>query len=115
MKNPIIIAGTVVASVADLLNDTRLQTLPSAGVLTVELQSSAQSATNNFTTSVQLPSGDTPMNGTGVPAGVTSGALNANDKTQASFLVQQGGHATISFDLTGTATLAYRITFTPAG
>lgn len=113
MRNPIIISGLLTATTADLLNDTRLQTLPANGVLTVEFQADEQSATNNFTVSVQLPGGDTPMNGASIPAGVTSGALNANDKTQASFLVQQGGHVTISATETGTAVLAYRITYSP--
>lgn len=112
--NPIILSGLVTATTADLLNATRLQTVPRGGVLTVEFQASEQSATNNYTVSIELPDGDTPMNATGIPAGVTSGALNANDKTMASFIVQQGGHATISCTETGTAVLAYRITYTPA-
>ena len=112
--NPIIISGILTASVADLLNDTRLQTVPAGGVMTFEFQSSELSATNSFDVSIQLPGGGTPMNSTPIPAGVTSGALNANDKTLASFIVQQGGHVTVTANETGTAVLAYRITYTPA-
>lgn len=111
---PIIIAGVLDATVADLLNDTRLQTVPAGGLMTFEFQASEQSPTNSFDVSIQLPSGDTPMNAVPIAAGVTNGALNANDKTQASFLVQQGGHVTVGCTETGSATLTYRITYTPA-
>jgi len=112
---PIILSGNLDATVADLLNDTRLQTVPSNGIMTFEFQASDASLTDNFAVSIQMPSGDTPMNGVVIPAGVTSGALNANDKLQASFPLRQGGHVTVSCTETGTALLAYRITYTPAG
>lgn len=110
---PIILSGVLDGTVADLLNDTRLQTVPSNGMMTFEFQASANDATNNFEVSIQMPSGDTPMNGVRMPAGVTAGALNANDKLQATFPLRQGGHVTVGATETGTATLAYRITYTP--
>lgn len=114
MRNPIILSGILSASSGDILNDTRLQTVPAGGVMTLEFQASAQDASNSGAVSVQLPNGDTPMNTVPIPAGATSGALNANDKTQASFIVSQGGHVTISYTETGTVVLAYRVTYTPA-
>lgn len=110
---PIIIAGLTAASVTDLLNDTRLQTVPANGVLTVEFQAADADATNQFTVSVQLPNGDTPMNGILVPKGATAGSLNSDDKMMASFTIRQGGHATISLTETGSSTCWYRISYTP--
>lgn len=111
--NPIIISGIGSATIADLLNDTRLQTVPANGVLTVEFQASANNGSNNAKLSVKLPGGDAPMSDVNMPQGATGGALNANDKMQASFVVAQGGHTQISVAVTGTVAFQYRITYTP--
>ena len=62
---PIILSNLEAASNADILQGTRLQTVPAGGILTFELQAAEASITNNYTVSVQMPNGDTPMNNTG--------------------------------------------------
>ena len=103
-------------SVQDILNDTRLQTVPARGFLTFELVSDQNTATNNFVTSVQMPSGDTPMNAVAVPgdAGGNVGVLDDRMKMQISVPVTQGGHTQFSVTRTGaTAILFYRVTYSP--
>ena len=112
---PIVISALLSGTNADILQGTRLQTVYANGILTFELSASVASATNFYTTSIQLPDGDTPLNGVLVPAnGGTDGLLDDRNKLMASFRTGQGGHATFSVTETGTATLIYRVTFTPA-
>lgn len=114
-RSPIIVSASITASNTDILQGTRLQTVPDNGVLTFELQASVADATNNFTASVQLPSGDTPMNAVLVPAGnsATAGIIDDRTSLTASFPVQQGGHCVLSADETGTSVMTYRVTYTP--
>jgi hypothetical protein len=114
MAGPIVLSNTERASNSDILQGTRLQTVPQGGYLTFELQSSANDLTDNFTVSVQMPNGDTPLNEVYVVAGVTTGALNNNDKMQITLPVAQGGHTVFSCTETGTAQLTWRVTYTPA-
>lgn len=117
MAGPIILSGQEAADNTDILQGTRLQTVPRGGFLTFELQASDNDATNNYTVSVQMPGGDTPMNATRVPAGNTSGLAGViDDRTclTATFPVTQGGHTVFSCDETGDAELTWRVTYTPA-
>ena len=112
----IILSGQEAASNTDILANTRLQTVPSAGVLLFELQASDNDATNNFTASIQLPGGDTPMELVRVPCGNSTGlagVLDDRTKLMASFRVAQGGHTVFSCVETGDAELTWRVTFTP--
>jgi hypothetical protein len=116
MVNPIILSGQEAASNTDILQGTRLQTVASRGVLTFELQASDNDATNNFTVSVQMPGGDTPMNATRIPCGNSTGLAGVIDERTdltASFAIQQGGHCVFSCTETGDAELSWRITYTP--
>ncbi|MEL0100042.1 MAG: hypothetical protein VW907_10840 [Opitutae bacterium] len=99
---------------SDILQGTRLQTVPQGGFLTFELQSSSNDATNYFTTSIQMPNGDTPLNTVRVPSGDGTGELDERKKLMITLPVAQGGHAVFSVDETGTAVLAWRVTYTPA-
>ncbi len=115
---PIILSGQEAASNADILQGTRLQSAPSAGLLTFELQASDNDAANNYTASIQLPGGDTPMNGTRMPCGNSTGLAGVIDERTnltASFAIRQGGHAVFSCTETGDSELTWRVTFTPAG
>lgn len=109
----IVQSAQLVATTADILQGTRLQTVPKDGILTFEISSDVASATNNYTTTIQMPNGDTPLNGVLVPASGTAGLLDDRNKLQASFRSGQGGHAVFSVTETGTAVLTYRVTFTP--
>ena len=114
---PIILSSQEAATNADILQGTRLQTVPAGGLLTFELQASDNDATNNYTVSVQMPNGDTPMNATRVPCGNSTGlagVLDERTNLTASFPIAQGGHCTFSCTETGDSELTWRVTYTPA-
>ena len=116
MAGPIILSGQEAADNTDILQGTRLQTVPRGGFLTFELQASDNDATNNYTVSVQMPGGDTPMNATRVPCGNSTGLAGVIDERTnltATFPIVQGGHAVFSCDETGDAELSWRVTYTP--
>lgn len=117
MAGPIILSGQEAADNSDILQGTRLQTVPRGGFLTFELQASDNDATNNYTVTVQMPGGDTPMNATRIPCGNTSGLAGVIDERTnltATFPITQSGHAVFSCDETGDAELSWRVTYTPA-
>lgn len=117
MAGVIVLSGQEAASNTDILQGTRLQTVPAGGSMTFELQASDNDATNNYTVSVQMPGGDTPMNGVRVPCGNTSGLAGVIDERtdlQATFPIAQGGHAVFSCTETGDAEMTWRVTYTPA-
>lgn len=107
----IVVSGLLSATDTDVLANTRLQSLPGPGAIIVELQASANDGTNGYTATLNLPDGATPMESVQVVAGVTAGALNANDKMLASYRATQGGKVTLSLTEAGTATCAYRVTW----
>lgn len=114
---PIILSSQESASNTDILQGTRLQTVPAGGTLTFELQASDNDATNNFTVSVQMPGGDTPMTDVRIPCGNSTGlagVLDERTNLTASFPIGQGGHCVFSAVETGDAELTWRITYTPA-
>lgn len=113
---PIIVSGQEAGSNTDILQGTRLQTVPSNGILLFELQASDNVAANHYTVSIELPSGDTPMNDVLVPAGATAGLagiIDSRENLLASFRVGQGGHSTLSCIETGDAEFTWRVTFSP--
>jgi hypothetical protein len=113
---PIILSATETASNADILQGTRLQTVPAGGVLTFELQASNGTSTNNFVVSVQMPNGDTPLNNVLIP-GCNPGLEGVIDERQnltVSFPIMQGGHCVFSCTETGSSGLTWRVTYTPA-
>lgn len=113
---PITEAGFEAASNTDILQGTRLQTVPSNGVLTFEMQASDLIAANSMAVSIQLPNGDTPMNGVLVPQGDTAGVtgvLNSRNYMRASYPIAQGGHCSFSVVEVGDTELTWRVTFTP--
>ncbi len=114
MAGPIVLSSTEIASNADILQGTRLQTVPQGGYLTFELQCIDNTDTSNMAVSVQMPNGDTPLNDVRVTAGVTGGGLNNNDKMQITLPVAQGGHTVFSCTETGGTQLTWRVTYTPA-
>lgn len=114
---PIILSGQEAASNTDILQGTRLQTVPARGLLTFELQASDNDATNNYSVSIQMPGGDTPMNNTRIPCGNTSGLAGVIDERTnltATFPIAQGGHPVFSCTETGDAEFSWRVTYTPA-
>lgn len=116
MAGPIVVSGLLTASNTDILQGTRLQTVPQGGFLTFEIISNLNDATNNYTASIQLPSGDTPLNAVLVPGSNPSlaGVMDDRQKLLISAPVRQGGHTVFSVTESGTAILFYRVTYTPS-
>ena len=113
---PIILSGMELATNADILQGTRLQTVPSGGILTFELQSTEATPAANNVVSIQMPNGDTPLNSTLVPAcnPSLSGVIDERQNLTVSFPIQQGGHCVFSTTETGATQLTWRVTYTPA-
>ncbi len=112
----IILSDQELATNTNILQGTRLQTVPRNGVLTFELQASDSDATNNFTASIQLPNGDTPLNLTRIPTGGSTGLAGVIDEREAlklQFRIAQGGHCVFSCVETGTTELTWRVSFKP--
>lgn len=116
MAGVIVLSGQEVASNTDILQGTRLQTVPAGGMLTLEIEADLNDATNNYTCTLQLPDGDTPLNAVRVPANGAGadGVIDEREKLMFSALVGQGGHPVFSVTETGTAVVSWRVTFTPA-
>lgn len=110
----IVESALLAATTADILQGTRLQTVPANGILTFEISSDLATAAAQFVATIQLPNGDTPLNGVLVPASAVIGQLDDRNKLMMSFLIGQGGHSVFSVTETGTAVLIYRVTYTPA-
>lgn len=110
----IVLSALEAATNTDILQGTRLQTVPRNGILTFEISADLNTAAANYLATIQLPNGDVPLNGVLVPASGVIGQLDDRNKMQVSFATGQGGHSTFSIVETGTAVLVWRITFTPA-
>jgi hypothetical protein len=113
---PIILSGNIISSNADILQGTRLQTVPAGGVLTFELQAQNADVSNFYTVSVQMPNGDTPLNNVLVPSCNPSlaGVIDERQNLTVSFPISQGGHCVFSATETGTSSMTWRVTYTPA-
>lgn len=113
---PIILSSSESGTNADILQGTRLQTVPAGGILTFELQALAATDVNNFVVSVQMPNGDTPLNNVLVPGcnPAQSGVIDERQNLTVSFPIMQGGHCVFSATETGTSVLTWRVTYTPA-
>ncbi len=113
---PIILSSYEVATNSDILQGTRLQTVPSGGILTFEMQADGADASNNYTVSIQMPNGDTPLNNTLIPAcnPGKAGVIDERQNLTVSFPISQGGHCVFSCIETGTVQFTWRVTYTPA-
>jgi len=115
----IYLTGVETASSTDLLNNTRLSSIPySRGLLTIQMQANLSNATNNYACTIQLPDGTVPVDAQQVMCGqpveeVLGGVLNERYLTQWSFPAPQGGHFTIAIVETGAAILTWRIVLRP--
>lgn len=114
MAGVIVLTSREDATNSDILQGTRLQTVPAGGFLTFEMQCNQNDATNFVEVSIQMPNGDTPMNNVRIPRGETADALNVNDKTQITLPIQQGGHTVFSVTETGAVGFIWRVSYTPA-
>ncbi len=115
----IYLKGSEAASNTDILNGTRLSSIPYAGGgLTIQAQANLANSTNNFAISIQLPDGSNPVDGQTVSAGqevegALGGQLDDRLLDQWTFPAPQGGHFTISFVETGAAIVTWRVVLSP--
>lgn len=113
----IYLRSTVVATVADLLNNTRLSSIPYNGQIIIQAQANLGNATNNFTITIQLPNGEVPVDSQQVAAGdevdALGGQLDSRYLDMWQFPAPQGGHFTISLTETGTAICTTRVVLRP--
>lgn len=116
MEGLIVLSDREAASNTDILQGTRLQTVPSGGYLRFEMQADIADATNNFVASIQLPDGATPLNGVAVPGTTPTdiGIIDERQKIDVTFAIAQGGHCVFSVVETGAAQFSWRVTFQPA-
>lgn len=113
----IYLTGVEAATNTDILNDTRLTSIPYGGQLTIQAQANLNNSTNNFTVTIQLPDGKVPVDAQQLNAGqegdALGGQLDQRYLTQWTFPAEQGGHFTISFTETGAAIVSWRVVLRP--
>lgn len=114
----IYLTGFEAASNTDILNDTRLTSLPYGGALTIQALANLNNATNGYVITIQLPDGNVPIDAQRVSAGQdVEGALGGNLDSrlldQWTFPATIGGHFTISFTESGTAVVTWRVVLRP--
>lgn len=110
----IYLTGSEAATNADILNGTRLSSIPFVGTLTIQCLANLNNATNRFSITIQLPGGEVPVDAQFVSAGqevegALGGQLDDRLLDQWSFPSGLGGHFTISFTETGTAIATWRV------
>lgn len=108
-------SAVIVATDTDVLNGTRLNSIPYNGRLIVEVSADLSNATNNWVLTIQEPGGDVPVDaqivvGTNPSLG---GVLDDRTLMRFSFNAPQGGHFTISLTETGTAIATWRAVLAP--
>ncbi len=115
----IYLGRTIVGTDSDILNNTRLSSIPySGGALTVLAMANLNNATNNYKMTIQLPDGSVPVDGQDVLAGqevegALGGQLDSRLMMSFTFPAPQGGHFTIAFTETGTAVLTWAVVLRP--
>jgi len=116
MAGVIVLSDLEEASNTDILQGTRLQTVPAGGFLTFEMQSGENSPTNNCAVSIQMPNGDTPLNNVRIPGTnpAVSGIIDDRQKLMITLPIAQGGHTVFSVTETGAVDFTWRVTYTPA-
>ncbi len=116
MAGVIVLSDYEITSNTDILQGTRLQTVPAGGFLTFEVQANANTDSDYFDISIQMPNGDTPLNNVRVPATNpgNNGVIDDRQKLMITLPIAQGGHTVFSCNEVGGNTMAWRVTYTPA-
>lgn len=111
----ILLSGLITATTTDLLQGTRLDSVPYMGTLTFQFQANLADATNNYTLKIQRPNGDVPIEDQLIPAGAagTTGVLDDRELLQLSLPASQGGHFIVALTETGAAVCTYRVILSP--
>ena len=116
MAGVIVLSGLETATNTDVLQGTRLQTVPAGGFLTFEMNAADNGTADFMAASIQMPNGDTPLNGVRVPRTNPGliGIIDDRQKMMITLPIAQGGHTVFSIEETGQTTMAWRVTYTPA-
>jgi len=116
MAGVIVLSDIETTTNTDILQGTRLQTVPAGGFLTFEMQATTNDPTNNAEVSIQMPNGDTPLNSVRVPATNPNleGVIDDRQKMMITLPIAQGGHTVFSVAEAGDITMSWRVTYTPA-
>lgn len=112
---PIVERNVIAATNADILNGTRLNTIPYMGTLTFMVLADLANATNFWTMTIQLPGGDVPVDGQIVPGANPSlgGVLDDRQYFMMSFAAILGGHFNISLTEGGAAIATWQAVLRP--
>lgn len=119
MRTLIYLSGNITGSDADILNDTRLSSIPYGGALTIVYQANLSTAAAHFVATIQLPDGSVPVDAQRVFAGqdvegAFGGQLDTRFMQQFTFPAAQGGHFTIAFtEAAGAAILTWAVMLKP--
>jgi len=108
--NVIYETDTIIATNVDVLNGTRLNSIPYAGALTLQFLADLNNATNRYTLTIQQPGGDVPVDSQFVVGANPSlgGVLDDRQCMSFTFSAPQGGHFTVSLTETGAAICTWR-------
>lgn len=107
--------AVIVATNTDVLNGTRLNSIPYNGMLTLQFSANLADATNNWVLTIQEPNGDVPVDAQIVPGNnpALGGVLDDRTLLQFSFGATQGGHFVVSLTEAGTAIATWRAVLRP--
>ncbi len=102
-------SSLISATNTDVLSAGRLNAIPYNGVLTLRFLADLGDVTNNYVLTIQLPSGDVPIDSQTVWASGAGTDMLVDDREvmQFTFAATQGGHYTVSLTENGTATCAF--------
>ncbi len=108
-------SAVITASDTDVLNGTRLNSIPYNGILTFDVLADLNNATNRFTVTIQEPDGDVPFDTQPVPGANPSlgGVLDERQLLRFTMPVRQGGHVNIALAETGAAICTWRAVLSP--
>lgn len=108
-------SAVITATNADILNGTRLNSIPYNGTLTFDVLADLNNATNAYTVTIQEPDGDVPIDTQPVPGANPSlgGVLDERQLFRFSMPVRQGGHVNISLTENGAAICMWRAVLSP--
>ena len=102
-------SSLISATNTDVLSGGRLNAIPYGGILTLRFLADLGDATNNYVLTLQLPSGEVPVDAQTVWASASGVDMNMDERDvlEFAFPAGQGGHFTVSLTENGTATCAF--------
>ena len=108
-------SANILATNTDVLSGGRLNAIPHNGILTLLFLADLATAAAQYVLTIQLPSGDVPVDGQLVWASSSGadGVMDDREYMKFTFAAGQGGHFTVSLTETGTAVCMFVAQLTP--